>query len=248
MLIGGRAHNLKDIETIGAMDLSFAEISLLDPEQVERDYHFLLRLKEKYKFFYLAHGPEEGDPWNVKGLRTNLLPRIHSLTDWAQRLGIGIFTMHFWLDSRFIQKEIIIKKIALLKEMVDYAASKKVILSIENLSESSKDLSASFEQIPALGFTLDIGHGELLTDRNTAYGFIHDYPNRIKHVHVHDNQGGNSPVDDLHLSIGDGVIDFASILKALAETGYNDTITLEVNISEMQSGKREIETKFLSRT
>jgi sugar phosphate isomerase/epimerase len=176
------------------------------------------------------------------------LPRINSLSDWAQKLDISLFTIHFWLDGRFIQKEIILQKIILLKEMFDYASSKGIVLSIENLSESSKDLSATFEQISGLGFTLDIGHGELLAESNTAYGFIENYPNRIKHVHAHDNRGGNSPVDDLHLPIGEGIIDYSSILRKLRDAGYDHTITLEINPSELPQGKMEIEKRVLRRT
>lgn len=248
MLIGGRAHSLEDIEAIGEMNLPFAEISLIDLEQTEKDFHHLLRLKKEYHLFYLAHGPEEGNPWDIGELRKHLLPRINSLSDWVQKLDISLFTIHFWLDERFVQKEIIVQKIALLKEMVDYAGSKGIVLSIENLSESSKDFSLAFEEIPDIGFTLDIGHGELLTEKNTAYGFMEDYPHRIKHVHAHDNRGGNSPVDDLHLPIGKGIIDYSSILSRLRETGYNHTITLEINPSDLLQGKVEIEKRILRGT
>ena len=248
MLIGGRAHSLEDIAAIGEINLPFAEISLIDPVEVERKLDHLIRLKKEYQLFYLAHGPEEGNPWDIAELRRNLLPRINSLSDWAQKLDISLFTIHFWLDGRFIQKEIILQKIILLKEMFDYASSKGIVLSIENLSESSKDLSATFEQISGLGFTLDIGHGELLAESNTAYGFIENYPNRIKHVHAHDNRGGNSPVDDLHLPIGEGIIDYSSILRKLRDAGYDHTITLEINPSELPQGKMEIEKRVLRRT
>jgi sugar phosphate isomerase/epimerase len=248
MLIGGRAHSLEDIAEIGAMKLPFAEISLIDPEQVERDFSRLVEMKNDYQMFYLAHGPEEGNPWDVSGLKKSMLPKISTLSDWAQRLGVSLFTIHFWLDKRFIQKGIIIQKIDLLKEMADYATSKGVVLSIENLSETSKDFGATFEKLPHLGFTLDIGHGELLTERNTAYGFIQDYPERIRHVHAHDNRGGNSPVDDLHLPIGEGIIDYSKILSRLLDTGYDHTITLEIQPSCLLQGKREIEKRIFRNT
>jgi sugar phosphate isomerase/epimerase len=76
--------------------------------------------------------------------------------------------------------------------------------------------------------TLDIGHGELLAPENTAYRFIATFPDRIRHIHIHDNRGGNSPNDDLHLPLGEGIINFPPILSALVHSGYDGTITLEV--------------------
>jgi len=66
------------------------------------------------------------------------------------------------------------------------------------------------------------------------------YPNRIKHVHIHDNYGGNSPDDDLHLPLGKGTIVFESILHALCKKGYNETITLEVAPQFLREGKEKL--------
>jgi sugar phosphate isomerase/epimerase len=67
-----------------------------------------------------------------------------------------------------------------------------------------------------------------LSPENTAYRFIDRFPDRIRHIHIHDNRGGNSPGDDLHLPLGEGSINFPRILSALLQSGYDGTITLEV--------------------
>jgi sugar phosphate isomerase/epimerase len=89
--------------------------------------------------------------------------------------------------------------------------------------------------------TLDLGHGELLTDTNTAYDFAGNYLEKIQHLHLHDNRGGNSPKDDLHLPLGEGIIDFASILPDLKAKGYQKTMTLEVKPPFLLTGKQLIE-------
>jgi len=61
--------------------------------------------------------------------------------------------------------------------------------------------------------TLDLGHGELLCEENRSLGFIEKFPERIKHVHLHDNRGGNSPTDDLHLPPGEGWLTSWGCLK-----------------------------------
>ena len=53
---------------------------------------------------------------------------------------------------------------------------------------------------------------------------------RIRHFHLHDNWGGQSQDDDLHLPIGDGTLDFRAIVASQMSTGYDGTITLEVKL------------------
>jgi len=105
---------------------------------------------------------------------------------------------------------------------------------VENLSERALDFEQAFGKIEALGMTLDIGHGELLSEKNTAYDFLAQYPEKIYHMHVHDNQGGSDQSDDLHLLPGQGSIDFRFILKVVGRRGYNRTMTLEVEPDHVQ--------------
>ncbi len=237
MKIGGRAHTAADAEEIARAGFPFAEISLLDAHafyggELER----LQAVAATYGITYLAHGPEEGDALDPDELRRSYLPQIRRLIDCAAELGAPIFTLHFWIDKRFIPAPVIEKKIVLLRELTDYAHGRKVQLCVENLSEQSADLGPAFEAIALLGMTLDIGHGQLLTPCNTAHEFTSRYPERIRHVHAHDNRGGNSPRDDLHLPIGQGTIDFAAILGSLKSCGFDGTITLEVKPDHLRAG------------
>ncbi len=241
MLVGGRAHSAEDVAAVGEIGFDYAEISFIDPAKTKREISHLQELQEKYNLFYLAHGPEEGNAWNPHELRTQLLPRVKALLRHAAELNIPLMTIHFWLDQRFIEEAVLAEKVGLLEEMVTEAKKRGVVLAVENLSERPADFAAAFEQIPFLEMTLDIGHGELLTEENTSYAFIERYASRISHTHIHDNRGGNTPQDDLHLPLGDGVIRFRPILDALAATGYDRTITLEVKTSALQAEKQKME-------
>jgi len=75
---------------------------------------------------------------------------------------------------------------------------------------------------------VDIGHSELLSDENKSVEFIKAYPDRIGHIHIHDNIGGNTYHEDLHLPLGEGRIDFAPILRALRDLPQEITITFEM--------------------
>jgi sugar phosphate isomerase/epimerase len=229
MLIGGRAHSLEESSRVGEAGFDFAEINLLHSHESFQEIPSLLKLKDQHNLFYLVHGPEEGSPFDCAQLRTALLPQIKALTEFASELDARLITVHFWLDGRYIHQPVLREKLAILEEMLMLAREKRIPFCLENLSERACDFEPAFLHFPDLGMTLDIGHGELLSPENTAYGFIREFPDRIRHVHIHDNRGGNSPADDLHLPLGEGSINFAPILSALLKSGYDQTITLEVS-------------------
>jgi sugar phosphate isomerase/epimerase len=242
LIIGGRAHNIGEVELIAKAGFPFAEISILDKKTFfEEELHSLIRIRDEFGLDYLAHGPEEGNPWETELLRRNFAPHIESLLNCLMELSINLFTIHFWIDKRFIDIKTIEEKIKILKEMVSYASDKGIKLCIENLSERFSDFSTAFDSIEALGMTLDIGHGELLSNKNTAYDFGAHCLQKIDHVHIHDNRGGNSPSDDLHLPLGHGSIDFFSILHDLKSKGFDKTIALEVNPRHMLRGKEIVD-------
>ena len=101
-------------------------------------------------------------------------------------------------------------------------------ISCENTSEDPVDMKAVLDANPGVMLTVDIGHGELLSDQNKSLGFINAYPDRIGHIHIHDNIGGDTYHEDLHLPLGEGRIDFAPILLALRKLPQEITITFEM--------------------
>ena len=60
---------------------------------------------------------------------------------------------------------------------------------------------------------------------NTTEQILTAYGTRLRHVHLHDNRGGNA---DLHLPLGAGNVDVRKGIEALKRCGYDGTITLEV--------------------
>jgi sugar phosphate isomerase/epimerase len=147
---------------------------------------------------------------------------------------MSLLTIHLWLDRRFVKKNAIESKLGLLRKMVDEGAEYSITVCIENLSEDAQDLEPAFEAIPSLRMTLDLGHGELLCESNRCPGFIENFPGRIQHVHLHDNRGGTSHTDDLHLPPGQGVIDFKGLFEALHRIRYDRTVTLELKPHEIR--------------
>jgi sugar phosphate isomerase/epimerase len=237
LIIGGRAHTIRQIEEVCGLGLPFAEISLNEPSEVEKELSALKSLKDRFGITYLAHYPNEGNPFDADSLEKNFVPKIRRLLELSRELEIPKGTIHFWMDKRWADKELIHKKIHLLKGMADYAKEQGVVLCIENLSERFDSFRMAFEEIPSLRMTLDIGHGQLISRENTAYGFMRQAFDKIAHIHVHDNHGGTSVKDDQHLSLGRGIIDYPGILKEVASRGYSSSITMEVKPEDMPETK-----------
>jgi sugar phosphate isomerase/epimerase len=120
------------------------------------------------------------------------------------------------------------RNIESLVEMQEYADRCGVGLMIENLPgeyNNAHQLGELLDPLPKLGLHLDIGHANLMVPRSTAEEILAVYGGRLRHVHLHDNRGGNA---DLHLPLGAGDVDVPGAIKALQRCGYDGTITLEV--------------------
>jgi sugar phosphate isomerase/epimerase len=225
---------------VGELGFPFAEINLDDPGEVADQMADLLDLKKRYGFFYLAHYPNEGNPADAALLKKNFIPKMKKLIILSSELGIRKGTMHFWVDKRWAQPDLIAAKTELLAELVDHATQNQMILCLENLSSQVDSFLDVFNAVPGLRMTMDIGHGELLSAENTSFGFMAHLFEKIEHIHVHDNHGGTGVKDDLHLPLGEGVVDYPKILGTLRQKGYDSTITLEVSPKDMMRTRKEV--------
>lgn len=231
--LGGTARSPEDVIALHKLGLEFAEIPIKDETNFlafKDDYQALGR---QLGLFYLCHGPQEGNPHDVKALKNEYLPKLMQILSFMPELDMKLLTLHLWLDPRFVSQEVIAFKIDLLKKITERAMGAGITICVENLSENATQMARPFEALPYLNLTLDVGHAQLLTSENTSIEFIAKYPQRIKHVHLHDNRGGNSPEGDLHLPIGEGIVDFRGILDQLKTIGYHRTMTLELKPSEI---------------
>ncbi|VVC72085.1 Xylose isomerase-like TIM barrel [uncultured archaeon] len=90
---------------------------------------------------------------------------------------------------------------------------------------NSKELRAILEKADGMGFTLDIGHVNLIRPEGAGIELMaNEFKKELVHVHASDNDGKS----DLHLPVGAGKIDWAKTVSVLKKAGYDSTITLEV--------------------
>lgn len=128
----------------------------------------------------------------------------------------------FWIE----------RNLQTLRELLPFARQLGVGLMIENLPgcyNTVAEVSDLMDPLPELGLHLDIGHANLspYTSKsvNTTEDLLTRYGPRLRHVHLHDNNGGQA---DLHLPLGAGKMDCAMHVRSLRRSGYDGTITLEV--------------------
>lgn len=102
---------------------------------------------------------------------------------------------------------------------------KLLIENTPNMFGSVDDLEVLFNEVPSLGFHLDVGHANLYTEKNRTEDLLDRFHNRLEHVHLSDNKGGTT---DLHIPLGAGLIPWDKMVSAIKKSGYDGTITLEV--------------------
>jgi sugar phosphate isomerase/epimerase len=145
--------------------------------------------------------------------------------------SLGASWMNLHPDSKaplHDRKFIIDKNLQTLRELLPISREVGVGLMLENLPGSFntvRQLAELLDPLPEIGLHLDIGHSNLMVDRNTTDDLLASYGNRLKHVHLHDNKGGSA---DLHLPLGTGTVDLPHYVHSLQSAGFDGTITLEV--------------------
>jgi sugar phosphate isomerase/epimerase len=127
-------------------------------------------------------------------------------------------------------EDVIRRNAEAVASLVHDAAAAGVRLMVENMGRSfatAEQLGPLFEAAPAALFHLDVGHahiGRRPEHPNRTAELVDAFGDRLAHVHLHDNFG----LDDLHLPLGAGSIDWPEIAAVLRRAGYDGTFTIEV--------------------
>ncbi|MCC6476620.1 sugar phosphate isomerase/epimerase [bacterium] len=125
-----------------------------------------------------------------------------------------------WLD----------KFTAKLSSLLEVASENGVLLAMENTYEPDTSLFQEiFERVqhPYLGVCLDTGHATCFS-KTPATEWVNAFAEQIVHVHLSDNDGK----EDLHWSLGKGIVDFRGILSPLLDRGARQSVTFEVALAD----------------
>jgi len=115
-----------------------------------------------------------------------------------------------------------------VRTLLNVARREGVEIAIENTPEPFPSLMKSVDEFHRfyedleddIGMVLDVAHANL---NRQIQDFIKQFSKKLVHMHVSDNYGAN----DLHLGIGYGSIDWASVAKLVKEAEYGNLIMIE---------------------
>lgn len=162
-------------------------------------------------------------------LRQSALDIMTECYDVFARLGVQRVNVH--PDQRislYDRDWIVERNVESLRYLAQQATERGMQLMVENipgLFNQKETLRRLLDEVPGLGWHLDVGHANLGGSGNLTSQLLEALGDRLVHVHLSDNKGGDA---DLHLPLGAGTIDWPAIVGALQQHGYDGTITLEV--------------------
>ena len=129
-----------------------------------------------------------------------------------------------------------------LKPLADHAAERGVLLLIEPepflLLETSDQYLEVAERVnsAAIGLNFDVGHAFCVSEDIPRA--IAKLASHIRHYHLEDIAATR---EHHHLIPGEGAIDFAEVIEAIRQTGYDGWLTVELypNLDDPDSAARQ---------
>lgn len=236
MLIGAMNHPARDvleeIEWIGRMGFDFIDLTLEPPMAQAKNLDLAdlraalensgLKVVGHTAYYLPLCSPFES-------LRKAAVEELKLCLEAFSQVGARWMNLHPDRQAPLHDRKFIIERNLLsLRELLPAARDNGVGLMIENLPGSyntARQVAELLNPLPELGLHLDIGHANLLVELNSTDELLAAFGKRLRHVHLHDNKGGNA---DLHLPLGAGTLETDHYVRSLQAVGYDDTITLEV--------------------
>jgi sugar phosphate isomerase/epimerase len=250
---------LEEVESVGKLGFDYLEVAMDPPHghhsAIRGIESELMKALEQRKLSLVCHLPTFISSADLtEGLRWASLNEIYASLEVAARLQTLKVVLHPGYISglgRFVMDKVKENTLKSLEAIVAKAHELGVCLCLENMFPKGHwlvrpgDFPELLDRFPSLFLTLDTGHAHMAdsTDR-MALEFIERFSDRIGHVHVSDNFG----VEDNHLPVGAGTVEFQALVRSLKAKGYNDTITLEVFSKDrdyVKISRQKIEEMFL---
>jgi sugar phosphate isomerase/epimerase len=237
MRIGSATFCRNDLETelksIRKIGFEFAEIDLGLPIEPNEELRTKIKSCNTIVPILVGHLPQID-------FKRDEIERCKKFIEILSETGCRTFVIHLF-SRNLSTKENLNLKINSLRELAICAKNGNSILALENTEEDVLKLTEVFSKLNEIDFCLDIGHANLFARENRSFGFIGKFYKILRHVHIHDNNGGDSEDCDAHLQLGRGNISFEPIISELKDTGYSGNFTLEIHSKNQADKKRSID-------
>jgi sugar phosphate isomerase/epimerase len=164
-------------------------------------------------------------------LRRTILKRLEKSISYASQLDCQLWIFHPGLKTGVsyfypgLDWQINLESV---RALLRIARKHEVAIAIENVPEPHPFLMKNVQNFSRfyselgedIGLVVDIAHANL---NHQIEEFITKFSDKIVHMHASDNNGLN----DMHLGIGYGTVDWASVAKAVKTVEYSNVIILE---------------------
>jgi sugar phosphate isomerase/epimerase len=238
-----RNHGFKWIDISGSSPENFPET--FDPVRMKN-----LRIKlEEYALGCGIHTASYVNTAEVFGsIRKGVVEHFKEFIDLARGIGARYLIIHCGVYFRQFRTRVEECLVQTLKEVTAYAERGGISLLIENMNRIPQTLAGkpwdlSFEQpeisylgvtmeelaevyskvnSPMLGFSLNVAHAHLLA--GDFLPFLKAFGDKLGNVQISDNNG----ITDEHLPVGEGTVDFVSLVRQLKKMDYQGTLSLSV--------------------
>lgn len=225
--------DIKFIESL--KDVGHIEIWLEEMKIKQSDLKFLKKELKDYKI--IIHAPFISLSLISSHEKVNraTIEILKKTMDEAYFLGAELITIHAGSYPLFMDKkevEYVFKKN--YSEILNYAKKKKIKIDLENISKTKTtkisypttlaEMSSMKKAVPAIKFTLDIGHCVQNND-NSFFSFIEKNFNRINNIHIHNAKAN----ERAHFGLNQkGDLNWEVFLEKLIKIGYHGFLTLEI--------------------
>jgi sugar phosphate isomerase/epimerase len=222
---------LEQIRWMGENGLEFLDLTLEPPgaPSWSVDGPAVLAALKKYKLRVVGlTAPYLPLASPIEKLRQAAILELRRCVGFFRAVGAPWMNVHPSLAPARSRQFAVGRMIESLQEILCSAREQEIGVMIENAPgqfNTALELAELLDPLPELGLHLDVGHTNLMTPVNTVKEVLAAHAPRVRHVHCHDNKGGNL---DLHLPLGVGNIDLRETVRALKASHYDGTITLEV--------------------
>lgn len=234
---------LEEIESIGEMDLDFAELTMDAPEAhysvLDAQKEAILERLGRFELGLVCHLPTFISTADLtESIRRASIEEVMFSLEVAamlQPLKVVLHPSYIRGLGQMVRERAEEYALRSLEAIVEKAHGLGLCLCLENMFPEARwlvdpeEFIGILRKFPTLNLTLDTGHAHIQDlEGRRCLRFIERFPDRIGHIHASDNFGR----EDSHLPIGAGSVNFPAIAKALKRAGYNDTVTLEVFSSD----------------
>ncbi len=223
--IGGSTYCKQSLESelqnLKEVGYDFAELDLGSPFEPNETFELEIKKLKNIIPILVGHLPE------IDFIKEEL-DKCKKFIKILSSQNINLFVIHLF-SRNLSTKDNFDLKIRALKELTDFAKNENSTIVVENTEEDTEILKKVFDSVPEIKFCLDVGHANLFAKENRSLNLINNFGKILKHIHMHDNVGGDAEKSDLHLPIGAGNINFTPIFDKLKEIEYSGNITLEIH-------------------